>query len=124
MIYHITTRKQWNEAKQKGVYTAPSLVSEGFIHCSTLNQTVDTANLFFKGQSELVLLCIDEKRLKAVCKFEDPSGISADGHDPRVDKLFPHVYGPINHDAIIKTVDFPVNENGTFELPRLPGLFV
>lgn len=117
MIYHITTLKQWNEARNRGEFTAPSLASEGFIHCSTLSQTADTANLFFKGQRELVLLCIDEKRLKPVCKYEDPSGISTKHHDPRVDKLFPHIYGPVNNDAILKVVDFPLNINGTFELP-------
>jgi uncharacterized protein (DUF952 family) len=32
--------------------------------------------------------------------------------------LFPHVYGSINNSAVIKVVDFPVNEKGLFELPK------
>jgi uncharacterized protein (DUF952 family) len=116
MILHITTHKEWGIAKLEGEYTAPSLKSEGFIHCSTLKQTVDTANTFFRGQIGLVLLCIDESKLKSECKYEDPTG--GGQHDPSVGKLFPHIYGPINISAVIKVVDFPTNENGFFILPR------
>jgi uncharacterized protein (DUF952 family) len=116
MILHITTRKDWENAKLKGEYSAPSLLSEGFIHCSTLKQTVDTANIFFKGQDGLALLCIDEDKLKSECKYEDPTG--GGQHDPTVGKLFPHIYGPINISAVIIVVDFPRNEDGFFTLPE------
>lgn len=62
-ILHIATNTEWEKAQQDGAYTAPSLQSEGSIHCSTLTQTVDTANIFFKGQEGLILLCIDENKL-------------------------------------------------------------
>jgi uncharacterized protein (DUF952 family) len=116
MILHITTYKDWKEAQVKGEYTAPSINSDGFIHCSTIKQTVDTANIFFKGQNGLILLCIDENKLRSVCKYEDPTG--GGQHDPNVGKLFPHVYGPINISAVIKVIDFPTNENGLFALPK------
>jgi uncharacterized protein (DUF952 family) len=116
MIVHITTHKEWEKALLKGEYTAPSLTSEGFIHCSTLKQAADTANSFFKGQNGLTLLCIDENELKSDCRYEDPTG--GGKHDPGVDNLFPHIYGPINISAVIQSVDFPANKNGLFELPR------
>lgn len=115
MILHITTKKEWEKALAKGEYTAPSLESEGFIHCSTIKQTTDTANIFFKGQSGLILLCIDETKLKSICKYEDPSG--GGKHDPGVGNLFPHIYGPINNAAVIEVIDFPANEAGLFLLP-------
>jgi len=115
MILHITTPGEWKSAQIKGEYTAPSLKSEGFIHCSKVEQTVDTANIFFKGQSGLILLCIDEKKLKSVCRYEDPTG--GGQHNPGVGKLFPHIYGPINFAAVEKVVEFPTNENGFFTLP-------
>ena len=115
MILHITTHKEWEKALLKGNYTSPSLKSEGFIHCSTLKQTIDTANIFFKGQTGLALLCIDESKLQSECKYEDPAW--GGQHDPSVGKLFPHIYGPINISAVIKVVDFPSNENGSFILP-------
>jgi uncharacterized protein (DUF952 family) len=119
MILHITTQTEWEKARINGEYTSPSLDSDGFIHCSTLKQTVDTANIFFKGQNGLILLCIDEKKLKSVCKYEDPSG--GGQHDPSVGKLFPHIYGPINLSAVIKVVDFSADKNGFFVLPA--GLY-
>jgi len=118
MILHITTHSDWEKARVNGEYTAPSLNSDGFIHWSTLKQTVDTANLFFKGQNGLVLLCIDETKLKSKCKFEAPAGAGVNQHDLRADKLFPHIYGPINTMAVIKVLDFPLNEKGIFELPK------
>ena len=114
MILHITARKDWENAQINGEYTASSLTSDGFIHCSTLTQTIDTANIFFNGQKGLVLLCIDENKLKSEIRYEDPTK----QHDPRVDKLFPHVYGPINNSAVIQVVDFPSDEQGLFTLPN------
>ncbi|MGD1007243.1 MAG: DUF952 domain-containing protein [Ignavibacteriaceae bacterium] len=70
------------ETPVKNEYTALSLKSEGFIHCSTLKQTADTANIFFRGQNGLALLCIDENKLKSECKYEDPTG--GGRHDPGV----------------------------------------
>jgi uncharacterized protein (DUF952 family) len=115
MIFHITTLKEWYRGLSEDAYTTPSLASDGFIHCSTLHQTADTANMFFKGQNGLVLLCIDEGKLRSQCKYEDPTG--AGRHDPRAGNLFPHVYGPINLTAVIMVVDFPADENGVFALP-------
>jgi uncharacterized protein (DUF952 family) len=40
MILHITTHTAWEKAKMKGEYSAPSLKSEGFIHCSMLNSKI------------------------------------------------------------------------------------
>jgi uncharacterized protein (DUF952 family) len=116
MILHITTHNDWEKARIEGEYTAPSLQSDGFIHCSTLKQTVDTANIFFKGQNGLILLCIDEDKLVSECKYEDPS--VAGKHDPEVGNIFPHIYGPINLSAVINILDFPTNENGVFKLPK------
>jgi uncharacterized protein (DUF952 family) len=116
MITHITTHADWKAAVTAGKYSAASLKSEGFIHCSTVRQFVDTANIFFKGQKGLALLCIDEKKLASELKFEPPTGGGA--HDPGVGALFPHVYGPINLDAVITVVDFPSTADGSFKLPR------
>ena len=115
MILHITTRKNWAEATAAGEYRAASLQSDGFIHCSTANQVVDTANLFFHGQPDLVLLIIDEAKLRATLKYESPTGGGA--HDPRVGPMFPHVYGPIDRQAVRHVVEFPCQEDGTFNLP-------
>ena len=116
MILHVTTHKDWDHARSAGKYTAPSLQNEGFIHCSTVEQVIETANVFFKGQNGLALLCVDENTLISELKVEDPTG--GGERDPAVGELFPHVYGPINLDAIIEAVDFPSNQDGLFTLPE------
>jgi uncharacterized protein (DUF952 family) len=113
---HITSREAWQKAQAEGAYRASSLESEGFIHCSTFMQAPGTANIFFKGQVGLVILCIDGDRLKSECNWEAPTGGGA--HDPAKGMLFPHIYGPINLSAVVKVVDFPKNEDGSFSLPK------
>ena len=118
MIYHITTQEEWNTAQSEGEYSAPSLQSEGFIHCSTVNQVVEVANAFYRDVLNLVLLCIDENKLSSEVKWEAPA--HPEGHDPKtIDEaqLFPHVYGTINLDAVTKVVDMPKNDDGLYRLP-------
>ena len=95
------------------MYAPSTFGSEGFIHCSTVEQTTDTANIFFRGRQDLVLLCIDETRLAARLEFEAP----ATAGDARPLTRFPHIYGPLNLDAVTGVVDFPCNTDGSFELP-------
>lgn len=109
-IYHITPRLEWEKARGLGQYTAPSLAQEGFIHASTREQVVDTANRFYHGQSDLVLLAIDPQRAKPEVRF-DP--VTTHGAEQK----FPHIYGPLNLDAVVEVIDFPPGEKGDFSLP-------
>ena len=115
MILHITTRNEWDQAQTAGEYKAPSLQTDGFIHCSTINQTAETANMFFKGRKDLILLCIDENKLKAECRYEAPC--CQEMHNKTAENLFPHIYGPIDLTAIVNVVDLNPGEEGLFELP-------
>lgn len=116
MILHITTYREWEKAKLEGEYNAESLKKEGFIHCSTIKQTVNTANLFFKGQKELLILCLDESKLTAECRYEASTG--GGKHELSIDNLFPHIYGSINLSAVIKVIPFSSDEAGYFYLPE------
>jgi uncharacterized protein (DUF952 family) len=92
MIYHVTTQNAWQQAMQQGFYVAPSLATEGFIHLSTEAQVAGVLERYYKGQTNLLLLHIDENKLLAELKYELA---------PSVNELFPHVYGVINIDAVI-----------------------
>jgi uncharacterized protein (DUF952 family) len=117
MICHITTRAAWEAAGNSGEFRSPEFNSFGFIHCSTPDQIVLVANAFFAGRSGLVLLVIDPDRLKSPIRWEPPHST---GRLPEftLNAVFPHVYGPINTDAVVRTVDLVPNETGTFVLPR------
>ena len=113
MIFHILRKHEWQQAVERGSYEPASLKNEGFVHCSTREQTPVTANRYFRGQTDLVLLCIDPSLLKAELRLESP----ANPHDQRARELFPHVYGPINLNAVRRAVDFPCDSDGFFEWP-------
>ena len=113
MIYHITSHTAWNDAQTAGEYTAPSLAVEGFIHCSTLPQVLPVASNFYKGQTGLVVLIIDPTLLTSALNWEAPSERIPRPDVPEGEK-FPHVYGPINLNAVTKVVDLELRPNGTF----------
>ncbi|MBK8422171.1 DUF952 domain-containing protein [Candidatus Villigracilis saccharophilus] len=116
MILHITSRAEWNEAQVRGEYIAPSLQTEGFIHCSTEKQVLHVANAFYRGRNDLVLLKLDESQLKPELKWEPPAGSPAPGISDS-DK-FPHIFGPINLTAVASVLDFePDPASGIFSLP-------
>lgn len=113
MIYHITSSQAWQEAQKLGEYKAHSLETEGFIHCSTEEQVIKVANAFYQGQSNLIVLCIDPKKLTSPLKWEEPAHLSTDSQ-PIVSpqEKFPHVYGAINLDAVIGTIPLIASANG------------
>ena len=116
MILHLLSREAWAEAQANGQLLAPSVATEGFAHCSTEHQMVDVANKYYRGTHNMVLLNIDPTKLTSQLKFEPPAhldGSPALPHEP----LFPHIYGPINLDAVIEVVDFPCRSNGEFVAP-------
>ena len=115
MILHITSRAEWSAAQARGEYIAPSLQTEGFIHCSTDKQVAHVANAFYRGRNDLVLLMIDEAKLKPELKWEPPAGPPAPGISES--DSFPHIFGPINLSAVASVVDFVPDSAGNFILP-------
>jgi len=115
-IVHITSRQAWDDARESGEYVAPSLKSAGFIHCSTYAQAVPVAEKYYKGQTGLVLLVIDPGRLASGLKWEPPAEGAPPPGVPDGD-MFPHIYGPINLDAVVEAVDFNPDPNNHFSLP-------
>ena len=107
MIVHITTERAWTDARAHGAYTADSLATEGFIHCSKPEQVVWVANQRFRGRADLVLLHIDPSRLDAKVVYENLEG---------GEQLFPHVYGPIPVSAVVDVTPFRPSAGGTFAL--------
>ena len=106
LILHITPRDAWERAIEQGRYIADSLRAVGFIHFSTPAQVVDVANVWFPGQYGLVLLCVDSSRLEAQLRYELVDGAER-----------PHLYGPLNLDAVMSVLSFDPDATGQFSLP-------
>ena len=114
-IYHIVARDDWDAALAAGSYRPPSLEAQGFVHCSTREQVVETANRFFHGQDGLVLLCIQASRLRPPLRYEPPD---MQGHTASTQQaLFPHLYGALNPEAVVRVLPFPSRADGSFALP-------
>jgi uncharacterized protein (DUF952 family) len=112
MILHIVKRSEWEDAVERGHYAPESLRVEGFIHCSTPSQVIDTANRFYRGQGDLIVLCIDEARLIAELKYEAPIV----PHEESAGELFPHLYGELNVYAVVRVVELRCEADGSFRL--------
>ena len=94
LIYHIVLPEIW-AAQDTDLYTAPSLMSEGFIHCSFASELDAVIERYYSGHDRVVVLEIDTDDLMSRTIVE-PSTNS---------ELYPHIYGPINRKAIVRTFE-------------------
>jgi uncharacterized protein (DUF952 family) len=122
-ILHLASNDAWLAAVgpaglwrgKAGVYHTDSLSTEGFIHCSKPSQIVGVANTFYRGQQGLVLLVIDPSKLEPAVKWEPPA--EPEPTHAREGELFPHLYGPLNLDAVVNVIKFEPDADGIFTLP-------
>ncbi|MBT3392294.1 MAG: DUF952 domain-containing protein [Chloroflexi bacterium] len=103
VIVHLCTRADWEVAQRAGAYRAASLESEGFIHCSRPDQIFKVVNTFYQQIPDLVLLWLEPEKIAAEIRWE-----AADGDE------FPHIYGPLNLDAVIRVSDFLPDADGVY----------
>ena len=111
MIFHITTATAWADAQLLDEYSVFSLISEGFIHLSTAEQALGSATRYYNEVEGLVLLHVDGTRCVAELRWEPPA------HDPTSDARFPHLYGPLNLDAVVDVRPLTKDAEGRFLFP-------
>lgn len=90
MIYHVVSAADWNRQASASIYAPPTFESEGFIHCCTKSQLEGVLQRYYQGQTDLLLLHLDEGQLEFSVKYESATN----------EELFPHLYGTINKNAI------------------------
>jgi uncharacterized protein (DUF952 family) len=86
-------------------YVPEAYDKDGFIHCTDGDEhLLSVANLFYKADTrDFVVLTIAVNRLTAEVKYEDPG------------RIYPHIYGPLNSDAVIDLRSVSRGQEGTFE---------
>ena len=105
-IYKICSIKNWETAKQTGVFKGFGIdLIDGFIHFSSKDQVKETAKLHFKGVKELLLLKIETKNLKI--KWEKS----------RKNQLFPHLYDELPISEIVSVFEMKLDENKNHLFP-------
>jgi uncharacterized protein (DUF952 family) len=107
-ILHICTFDDW-QAPQKGGYRPASFDEIGFIHCSTPQQLLKVANSYYPAMPDLLVLWIDPAKLNVPLKWEVVEGNN-----------FPHIYGPLNPQAVVAFYNFTPDSDGIFR--EIPGI--
>lgn len=92
LIYHIVLPEDWENFKDKDFYEAESLQTEGFIHCSFAAQLETVLQRYYKDTEKVLILTIETEKLESKLVAETSTN----------NENYPHIYGRINRDAIIK----------------------
>lgn len=107
LIFHLVKKKDWKAQKKESRYHPETLDSEGFIHCSSGNDIEEVANRLFRGERRILLIVINTTLIEPELKYEqdEETGVS-----------YPHIYGPLNLDAVIDKIELVPEEDGSFEI--------
>ena len=82
----------WEQQKLAESITAPSLQTEGFIHCCYENQIQGVLDRYHAGVKEIVQLTIDESKIDVPVRAEES----------KTGEKFPHVLGFIPIKAVVE----------------------
>ncbi len=108
IIFHIAECGAWDDAQARQRYRPEMFPGEGFIHCSTAGQVLQVANTRFRGRRDLLLLSIDTEKVAAEIRYENLEGGQ---------QLFPHIYGELPTEAVVRVAEFIPDAEGHFKLP-------
>ena len=103
-IYLLSSQAEYQQALSIGSLTRESLQSEGFIHATPRSQLSRLANKYHKETVQPLILVVDKKLVSSDIKWEPATG-----------GLYPHIYGELNINAVIKIEEISPNENGVFQ---------
>ncbi len=116
LIFHLAAVDEWEAARQAGSYrmsTRGVSLDDGatFIHCSRAEQVGGTANKHYSDWTEpMCLLVIDTGQLVSALCDEDLAGSGVS---------FPHIYGPLNLDAVVEVRPYERTADGRW--PDVPA---
>lgn len=102
---HLTPEEVWQAQAGSGSYRPEAYEDDGFIHCTIGDDNlIAVANAFYMTDPRTqVALVIDPKSLTAPVRFEDPA------------RVFPHLYGPLNVEAVSAVRRVRRNADGTYD---------
>ncbi|MBI4673609.1 MAG: DUF952 domain-containing protein [Chloroflexi bacterium] len=91
IIYHLVPKRFYEQQIKNAVYLPKPFAHDGFIHCTKrADEMARVANQFYKQErGPHVYLYIDTRRVKAKIQYDDAA------------RQYPHIYGGLNHDAIV-----------------------
>lgn len=107
-VYKVLTLDEWEIAETSGLIITALDQKDGFVHLSTASQLSATLALYFSQEDVIVLLQLDNSKIKDNLRYEEP--ITAGNRKG----AFPHYYGDLNIDTISATWNL---NRAAFEIP-------
>lgn len=110
-IVHLVAAADWEALAPAQPLQPASIETEGFIHCTSGDALMlRVANSFYRHlPGEFLALSIDQALVVAEIKWEHPPG-----SDPHASEAFPHIYGPLNTNAVVAVRSFSRADDGSF----------
>lgn len=107
LAYHGTPKRYFESLDASEPYVPAPFAREGFIHTTEGREAVSiTLTKYYKASAEpWVVLYIDQNLVTSPIRYDDPA------------QVFPHIYGPLNRDAIVAVRDIARAADGTFMKP-------
>jgi uncharacterized protein (DUF952 family) len=118
VILHLLPSSTWRDLAGEERYLPASYGADGFVHCSGSDEVMlAVANRYYRDAptpdgDELVVWDLDESRLSAEVRWEAPD--PAPPPDVPPGTLFPHVYGPLELEAVVRVRRLVRDESGAF----------
>ena len=101
VVFKICLDSEWQEAVNKGVYTGSALdLRDGFIHLSSSDQVIETAQLHFMNISDLLLVAVD------------PAGLDIRYEESRNGQMFPHLFSDLPVSAAVNVQPISMDADG------------
>ncbi len=91
LAYHLVPAEVWRRQCNQAMYVPDAFKADGFIHTTNdLDELLVVANTFYRADPRPYLaLVLNLDLVSAEVRHDDPSG------------LYPHLYGPLNVDAVV-----------------------
>ena len=101
LVFKICLYSEWQEAVNRGVYTGSALdLRDGFIHLSSSDQVIETAQLHFMNISDLLLVAVD------------PAGLDIRYEESRNGQMFPHLFSDLPVSAAVNVQPISMDADG------------
>ena len=104
LTFHLTPAEVWERQASSESYVPEAFATDGFIHCTDGEANLRAvANAFYQTDHRpQVVLVIDLSRVIAPVRYEDPA------------RIYPHIYGPLNRDAVVAVHQAERAPDGSF----------
>ena len=122
IIYKLMTLAEWEAAQANGAYRGSEHdMHDGFIHFSTATQLPGTAQKYFSGVSDLMLLAVDVAALAGPSTpqgKDETQSLTLRWEPSRGGDLFPHLYSELPVSAVVCATPVALDQNGAPLLPN------